>query len=327
MSDNDERDARATPWATVQTSEQRIVDTIKQSIMLFGVLDYDSDSLVPLGTGFVLAVNGETALCVTAAHVLVEAARRCSASNSFRSSRAPFDVDDPPELYERARKSGRLTCLVFDEKDQARPSRVEGFWWMKETDLCLIAVKLTKPAQVSRRLGFGLNSDVLQRGVKVISIAPIEHTCHLVDSSAGTRTYEINAPLQLRIGSILDVHPRDRLLKCGVYETSIPFSAGMSGGPVLLAPTSSAEPMVVVGVISKDISVPEAHTDATVAGSSTVVPILFAYLLEIEAAEHGRVDFKKLLAQVGARDFGREAASICIETDELTGDRRFRNAR
>jgi hypothetical protein len=295
------RTTMGTPWGSVGFSET-VTKTISERIVLVSALDYETQLLKPIGAGFVLAANEETAICITAAHVLTAAVRLSLHPNQVRRP-SPFVPEIGETAYEKARKSGRLLFTLFLDGAAGAAAAVEGFWSIDDADICVVALKLARsPTNPLKRIG--INSDGLDTGTELIAVAPLEHSSRLIDP-LDPRAFEVIAEVQPRIGSVIELHVKDRILKCPVYETSIPFVGGMSGGPVFLAPLAGSEPtrIAFVGIISKDASSDEAHGNTEIAGSSTVIPIALAYKLQMTANER-RIGFKELLALLGVEDFG-----------------------
>jgi hypothetical protein len=289
------------PWGHVGFSEQ-VRKTISERIVLVSAVDYETQLLKPIGSGFVLTANEETAICITAAHVLTAAVRSSVHPNQLRVAN-PFVPEISATVYEKARQNGRLLFTLFLEGAAGAAVAVDGFWLIDDADLCVIALKLARsPTSPLQRIG--LNSDGLDTGTELITVAPIAHEIRPIES-VEPRTFEVIAEVRPRIGFITEFHVKDRILKCPVYETSIPFIGGMSGGPVFLAPQpgSEATRIAIIGVISKDASSDEAHGSNEIAGCSTVIPIALAYKLEM-IANGRRISFKELLLLIGIDDFG-----------------------
>jgi len=295
------RTTNGNPWGRVGFNET-VRKIISERIVLVSALEYETQLLKPIGSGFVLAANDETAVCVTAAHVLTTAVRLSLHPNQVRLPN-PFVPEISESAYENARKSGRLLFTLFFEGNAGVAAAVDGFWSIDDADICVVALKLARsPTQPLKRIG--INSDGLNTGAELIAVAPIEHSCRLSDP-LDPKTFEVIAEIQPRIGSITEFHVKDRILKCPVYETSIPFVGGMSGGPVFLGPQAGSEPtrIALVGIVSKDLSSDEAHGNPEFAGSSTVIPIALAYKLQM-TANGRRIGFKELLILLGIDDFG-----------------------
>lgn len=89
--------------------------------------------------------------------------------------------------------------------------------------------------------------------------------------SAGDGQGHVTQSLHMRFGTVTEVNWDKSTLpgQSMYFQTTIPFTPGMSGAPVMLAPEKGAN-VAICGVVSADLSEPDAFKLMTVAGRSSV---------------------------------------------------------
>jgi hypothetical protein len=289
-------------WQHVLIKDTSLLDLLRRNVGAIVFRHTESGLFEPLGTVFPITLldGSSKALAITAAHVLESAGRYLQGRVSAHPS-SPF-VDFRQialnALTEHADK-GRLTVLFGDGGTVYRA--VSGY---VSTAYDLAVLQLQHELGPNRpRTAFALDSDDVDVGAGVIVLGRNAMTANVLrkgdDSSPLLATFY--SELRARSGVVVAKHAKGRNLQCPVYETNIPVPAGWSGSPVLLAPTSTNEPMRTIGVLSSDFSDQRAHDCNYRKGSSHFVPAFFLHGMRIatDGPTVNELVGRKLVVDVG----------------------------
>ena len=90
----------------------------------------------------------------------------------------------------------------------------------------------------------------------------------------------------------------------------------MSGGPVFLYDASMGGPKQVCGIVSTDMSGPEAFEDPSIDGDSVVSPVWPAAALNVRGPNQELITLKDLVERGAVKDFGTALRSTLLEIFE-----------
>jgi hypothetical protein len=270
------------------------------------VISPEDGSRVFVGTGFVIARSAASVVCVTASHVIEEAVERALHYNFPVRS---LDTRLRRQATRKAWESGRI-CIGFGAPDRHCP--LDNFSWETTNDLGLLGVTLPEEMHKGRRALFLINSDIPPRGPCIVAMG-----LELVGGEGregnvmGANT---SVGFKAIAGRIAEIVPSSRLVRVTTYKTGIPVTGGMSGGPVVLLPTDE-DPRedIVIGVISNDVSIPEAFSDPRIAGDSSVMPVAYAYVPELPGeTDNDSAGLSWFRANGAVEDVGRNADRLRV---------------
>lgn len=272
-------------WVQAEITDPHHFDKVLVSLLAF-----DQNMRASLvGTGFIIAASPQSALVVTAAHNL----------EGMTKAQTPWTLSHPSALPEFAVGSTQGLSLdrqffraVYKKNSTVEFCVIGQVSWVPELDIALLSIH---PQEQTDREVFGdavrIDSAIPREGQGVFMIAydKMEVQDQTIDE-AGHISSTLARVVALRRGVISAVHLRGtRLSTWPCFETTIPTDPGMSGG-MFIWPGEGDQKIVACGVLSSDVSSPDAWKDFRVAGQSNGAMLWPAMGLTIDATDEMGVD-------------------------------------
>ncbi|MFO1085454.1 MAG: trypsin-like peptidase domain-containing protein [Reyranellaceae bacterium] len=243
-----------TPWAhlTPTPAEAAALDEV-----LLTIVAHDEGKPRCIGNSFVIAAQGRQALCMTAAHVLEEA--RALTQPKARVSHASMpDVFQSrgPHLW----NPGDVAAIAT-VGDELIPCAMKRFNYVTSYDVALFIVEAPHQRSIFSKfiaLDFGAPSPG-----DVVAVAG--HQFETSNHQAGLLVERKLRILGGTVGAVAMLDARQK--QKHAFDMTIPVEAGLSGSPIIRDPMRAGT-LTACGVVSSDISRPEAIKDSNVAGDS-----------------------------------------------------------
>lgn len=245
------------------------VDDLLQSLNLTLLATSPSHEHVVLGSAFILMAQKRFAVCLTAAHVLHDAARVQQASDA-RHRRFEFQMQQTVVNLERTRLRA-----IWSEPSHPRACIIPYAWAATSSDLAFFVATFadvdegTEFPRMSCSIDWRpprIGQELAVFGCAAQWISDEERS----DSGGG---FTFNQDFALRKGTVRATNQgRGRLGQGPSFELSVPFPPGLSGAPVIDVPRGGA-PLTIRGIVCADLSPDEAHTNTSVAGLGTAMMI------------------------------------------------------
>lgn len=228
-----------------------------------------------VGTGFVIGYSEEnaSALVMTARHVLAD---------GISSIHRPIPRH-------------ALSALSFFVADQSAnisldPMKVRAVWMGNETSdmltmpyvhhaksldiaICIVCAQehastIFRPEKVNLETSY----PSVGESIVVASLSGfVSEELHAGQNEVGQVVKFANRPA-VRVGTVTGVYPNGyRHYKWPCFTTSIPVTAGMSGG--FVSRSRLGEPFAACGIVSADASSESAHSNASVCGESIIAAV------------------------------------------------------
>jgi len=189
-----------------------------------------------------------------------------------------------------------------------------------EADITLIFVSFENRKVPPFLHALALNTSVPVVGQRAVATSFFKGSMTPQSSTAGeTRTYRYI--FDYRYGTVNEVsHQGSRGLKTPCFSTTIPFDAGMSGGPVLVG-QERGKVLAASGVICRDFSEPVSFSDGS-PGLSTAAQLWPALALgfkwTINGVPEGRLSLLDCIKRGFVVDVGNSPAKV--EVLHVEGD-------
>lgn len=252
-----------------------------------------------VGTGFVVgSADSESGksfvIVITACHVL-EYALQLLRPDLLRHLQGPFKKT-VAKLTSRLFKDNSLrVCLDAGSARGPTPNyAVRKCAAFEQSDLTVIFAETSGEPSPFEILA--IDSDPVPVGTQVISVGypnmysvdePLVY--RRPDGSTKITKHLISAKLEIRLGSIVKVHPQMRHKPVFGYELDSPIPAGMSGGPLFAFNDDLHTPLSVVGVCMSDSKISDAQ-DTRTSGSSFVNAAQNIYTLPNLATKRPKIE-------------------------------------
>jgi hypothetical protein len=244
-----------------------------------------SGESVLLGSGFLLLSQGSIALCATAAHVIAFAA---DVQQPLRESERRYEelfglaprnrLRIEPESFRAIwlDSAGRPHALIALQVCRSNENDVAAVWLSPQHgDDCEIQFP---------HAAFPVGPSLPARGSEVVAVGHLAQPIGIQVVEGEQRSYRLERTLGLRWGHVSDVDEVGTYMGIGPnFTTTIPLPPGASGAPIF-EKAEAGEPMVVRGLVSSDLSPPDAFDDTTLAGAGRGASILSLLRLPISAA-------------------------------------------
>lgn len=268
-------------WNELPGDQGDFLNGILVSLLAFG----PDGEVCALGSGFIISVDEQAAVGVTAAHVLWDAAHKAQNPNPRSHMSTPdlfrpnFEAVEAGPLRLRAAfvRDGKIaiptiTNVVWDKKADV------AFFWMQNEGMA------NEPAEFFENVP--LVRDIPTIGARVGIIAYADMEAESDGPKAEFRSFALKRRLMLRVGRVTAYHPEGHLLCRGpCIETSIPVFPGMSGGLAFEIPEPGGT-IRAFGVLSGD---PEATIDQKrhrwKAGASIVALLPVDEIVDLESGK------------------------------------------
>lgn len=299
-------------WKAARPLDSRSAKNLQREIISVATLDAAGDLHVA-GCACIVSVpgDGRQALCLTAAHVfrgifdLQARARRPRYVLPGAEDDKLFDLC--PWLIDR---KVRAVCILGNS---GYLCDITSLCVLPPLDIGLMLVEVPKGSNRRFENVVALNSDPLLIGAEVILASFRSQTVSRVDQD----TYDVKRDLAVRIGRVVSIEiTGSGLIRAPVYFMSMPADAGMSGAPVFLYDSTMRGPKQVCGIISSDMSPPEAFTDPEVDGQLITSVLWPAAPLNIPTSDGTRLTLKAMVERDLAMDFGTALRRARLETFE-----------
>jgi Trypsin-like peptidase domain len=281
---------------------------LQQMFVLISVWSADDHKRRFIGTGFIIGRKGPLAVCMTASHCLVDAIRE-----ALPAGYQVFDVDG--RLRERAiakaQTSDRICLSTGGERDVSCPLHtlvtVPGF------DLAMFVITLPEPMRNAASLpACYFDSDIHPVGTHIAAFGLGKEPIEGEGREKSVMDERTRIPIRLVEGDVVALPDKSTHLSVTNYTTTIPFSHGMSGGPVFISGAGEGPfPCIAIGVVSHGMSGEVAMNESA---DSTVAPIVGAYV-PLLATPDGSTDLKQLIAGGWTQDFGKNRDRILVKRD------------
>jgi len=295
-------------WTPGWAGNERSGWLLQQEVFTIVTLD---EAGIPhvAGCAAIISNQGRQAICLTARHIFQSI---FNLQTSSRHRGPSFPVPDDRKLFDLTPwlddKQVRAMCVI---DGVGHLCDITSLCVLPPLDIAVIVVDVPKgnPAMFGEVLG--LNSDPLPVGTEVILVSYKTQKMDRIDE----RTY--NRDIAIRIGRITAVEiSGSGLVRAPVYIMSMPADAGMSGAPVFIYDPTMQGPKQICGVISGDMSLPEAFEDAAVDGESVASLIWTAAALNVRDEQKKLVTLKELAERGHVKDFGSAFHRVILETLE-----------
>jgi hypothetical protein len=290
-------------WAYANVSEPTVESAIRRNCGTLYVVTAEGH-LRSLGTCFLVSRTSGQLLAVTAAHVLDWGLRQACPDRL-----SPKPLKEWPDHFLRSAQSR----IVFRFGDQAfgQSPRLVTFFMSSDSDVAWMAIDPVGALSSDPGAGvFAIDSDLHAAGARIIAMCGADLD---LQETPEPGVYESDPSIQLRVGAVTQVLRRGRLTTMPIYETDIPFEPGMSGSPVLLAPSGASAPMSVIGIVSSSVLSDQVVSDPWTPGHSVVVPIVASYALTFTDGEGVEREFSDLVGAGLVKDNGSRAARVEVE--------------
>ncbi|MCO5083965.1 MAG: hypothetical protein M9955_20195 [Rhizobiaceae bacterium] len=275
-----------------------------------GMLIFPSgDGIAVLGHAPIIATSGPFAVCFAAAHS-VDAIQL---DQQRQKGWSEFNLS--PDF--RSRKTrvidvSKSVCF-FDVGGSAQTAMLVGMHYVENFDIAAVGVSVIGDARLPQhRLALDLTPPEVGETVFALvnEIASVD-----VSTSERLET-EITLKSHCRVGKVTAVHASGPLPgQTMTFRTTIPVTPGMSGAPICRLPETASGKLAICGIVSSDISAPEAFVDRRIAGNSTATMIWPSMGLRLPF----RLDDAPALAslgvglQLGAFDDRTKAGTLTVE--------------
>lgn len=256
-------------WAEVSNVNPELVNSFRHCLIAFLAFHPNKQPQLA-GTGFIMAGSHDSALVITAKHVLAEMVPSIQQPSPAYYSASPFvnpnlkpPSSEPEKLkiyWGGSKHSGLLNmqhacyndkldiayCIVTPQELHAAPFQPIS-----------IPIDTTIPS-----VGDVVHM-VSQDGLDVSELEPP------TEASGKGQTILINRPVSIRIGTVTGIYPQGlRRYTWPCFTTSIPAEPGMSGGFVYLP--RDGKSIAACGIVCADNPTEEARTNCLQCGESVV---------------------------------------------------------
>jgi hypothetical protein len=204
----------------------------------------EDDKLVVLGNAFVVSAQGSSAICLTAAHCFEEAKKHQRTNRVGAHPSLP--VDFLPRVPSYIKTDGIGALYLAPSGPVA--CRVGQVVYIGNYDTAVCIVHSPGGARLfERNLALHLRMPAVGDRVGVLA-----HRIEVENLGDGQATLSRN--MDLCIGVVTAIHLESSTLgQMFSFETTIPFPAGMSGGPIVWDPAPGRS-VAACGLVSSDSS-------------------------------------------------------------------------
>ena len=305
-------------WATFPLPRD-VLTHFDNSILMVSVFSDENDDQIFLGTAFVVGRVADNAFCITASHVMTSAIRSALHPNVPTEN---IDRRLLPKARHRAISSRRMVLSPW--KNPRSNREVIAITMEPALDISIVVIRIPEEDLTKDFHEIPINSDVLEHGTAIIAAGLVKLLPDLNEATSAVIHNDSIFGLNVLAGTVVDVPASTRILK-GIpsFTTSIPFSGGMSGGPIFAMPMSEElMPLAAVASISNDFSRRESFKDVQKPGDSSAVPIIFSYVPQLcfDGKLTDMLDFRR---NGWIKDLGRYRDSIVVEHLRGIGDFRL----
>jgi Trypsin-like peptidase domain len=222
-----------------------------------------------LGSAFILMAQKRFAVCLTAAHVIRDAAR-VQQPRDAQARRFEFQMEQTLVDIDRTRLRA-----IWNEPTHPRACVIAYAWTAASSDLSFFVATFGDEDEGAQFPSMSCSIDwrpprVGQELAVFGCVAQWISDQELSDEGGG---FTLSKDFALRKGTVLALNQgRGRLAQGPSFELSVPFPPGLSGAPVIDVPKGGA-PLTIRGIVCADLSPVDAYSDTTVAGLGTAMMI------------------------------------------------------
>ncbi|HXQ71785.1 MAG TPA: trypsin-like peptidase domain-containing protein [Pyrinomonadaceae bacterium] len=256
-------------WVEVATENPHLVDQFRPVLLAF--LAFGPGRKASLaGTGFIIAGNLESALVITAKHVLTEGVGRAQTPWTSHAPTALFVKSGVPMLTLDPKK----LKLVWAGSHHAEMLNAGHVGYNDTLDVACCVVT----PQEGELLGFqpstvpiDIEVPLVGERVHMVSLSgmTINERVPPTAPSGGGHALEIKRGVSIRIGVVTGVYPGGlRHYRWPCFTTSIPAEPGMSGG--FVTRPRDGKTVAACGIVCADSSADEARTNYLQCGESII---------------------------------------------------------
>lgn len=267
-------------WIDVSNANPKLVDELRPCLVSFLAFNYGHEPDFA-GTGFVIGANTDSAIVITAKHVLTE---------GVLNIQRPVPRHAPSALFVPA---SAKTPILHEEKLRAMWMSSENadllfarhlsYHDSEDIACCLLAPQesyatqfkpVVIPLDTTRPAVGDVVHMVSQGGMKISGRLPPTGV-----NGVGQR-FTVHRRVSIRVGTVTAIYPQGfRQYPWQCFTTSIPAEPGMSGGFVYLP--RDGKQVAACGIVCADNSIPESHTDYSLCGESVVACAWIALSLPV----------------------------------------------
>jgi hypothetical protein len=251
-------------WNQIDTAGEDF--HLRDGLLLLFARRYDQ-RIEPIGTAFVVGIEGNVALAITAAH-------NVTAIRKFQQAPSRFHPSTPAEFRPPAaplKLEPRQVQAIAFSGDQVISCPILLAAWDEAADVAFLSVDLSdRPGFVTGR--FEVTNRKPRAGDEV-ALAGFEGAKKRSEAIDGPiHQFELQTRMMIRTGRVTDVSETGMLLCRGpCLSTSIPVFPGMSGGPAFFVDEGSGK-LEVFELICADSELEgsESKNDRSLRGMSTI---------------------------------------------------------
>jgi hypothetical protein len=223
----------------------------------------------PIGTAFIIGVEEQNAIAVTAAHNLQAIGEAQAPIKKHHATALPEFLNDS-NVLDLDRKKVRAVCF---ENGKVEISVITRATYDKDLDIAFFSfIPQSKKIKFFSKYRFNLDDYSPKLGDE-IAVLGLGHISVLFEErdGKGKESFQIECQSILRRGTVTNIHNNGHILCRGpCIETSIPVFPGMSGAPVMVL-DKPGRPMKPFGLVSSDLEHDkEIKNDQTISGSSII---------------------------------------------------------
>jgi hypothetical protein len=299
-------------WREAQLEQE--LDQLLQSLSITLLASSPDGRYELVGSAFVLMAQKRLAVCVTAAHVLLDAAR-VQAPRGARDRWFEFQLEQTTIDLDRARLRA-----IWTDPSHPRACVILYAWTATESDLGFFVATFDDEDTEARFPSMSCSIDwrppaIGQELAVFGSVA--QWISDEVEEADGGGGFTHNRDFALRKGSVLSMDQgRGRLGQGPSFEMTVPFPPGLSGAPIIDVPHGGS-PLTIRGIVCADLSPEGAFSDNTVAGLGTAMMIWPALGFRVPGIrfpgiEHPDALIKELLAIGALADVSGDPHGITV---------------
>ncbi len=272
-------------WVDVEVTDPAFSNSLRSSLVAFLTLDRNRNP-IDLGSGFIIAAQGNWALAVTAKHVIIEFAARVQG----RRQSAPSALFAPPN--EPSLHPGNIRAFWLSG-GHANALEIKHVEYNENIDIALCVLKTQEAySNPFEPVAIPLDTGSARSGDEVFlvscGITPAEEIEPPLGRDGIGQKVKLENGVAIRAGVVTGVyHNGYRQYRWPCFTTSIPAEPGMSGGFIYRAlPNSTVQ---ALGVICADNSDDAAVKSYLSCGESVVGSAWSALALSVLINEKGEV--------------------------------------
>jgi hypothetical protein len=268
-------DEQGRHWVQAQWTGNSVPQ--EKEILATLVTTGEDDEILILGSAFIIRGNGDSAICLGAAHSFSEVKKlqRMRRANGHFNVPADFRARGP----EYVAPDGIRAIFVVDRK--LINCRIDQLNYIENYDVVVFTVYAPEARQVfTSHIAIDLGAPRVGEEIAILAndITVEKRSINGIDGHVVGQRFEA------RLGIVTEVVMGPSAIpgQSFVFRTTIPATPGMSGAPVVNKPIAG-QTIIARGVVSSDVSNPEAFTSFLIPGRSTATMLWPAMGLALNA--------------------------------------------